>query len=135
VVSLSISITRPSGREFAAVFVFRQILGEPGLLARLVDRFEAVRGGLVRAEDAKVRHVAAHRVAQERAEHVRRRRFDAARRRNADGVVAKIGQHERLAQEAAVGVRVRADPSLAGGRERREFGDQGAAFVKSSSGR
>ena len=55
-------------RQLAAVGVLRQQVGHPGLLARLVDRLQPVRGGLVRAEDAEARHVVAHDVAQELAE-------------------------------------------------------------------
>ena len=55
-------------RELAAVGVLRQHIGHPRLLARLVDRLQSVGRGLVGAEDAEVRQVVLHHVAQELAE-------------------------------------------------------------------
>ena len=53
------------GRQLAAVGVFGQVIGQPQLLAHLVDGIELVGRVLVGAEDAEVCHVLPHDVAQE----------------------------------------------------------------------
>ena len=58
----------PVARQLAAVGILRQQVGHPDLLAHLVDRLQAVGGGLVGAEHAEAGHVVAHHVAQELAE-------------------------------------------------------------------
>ena len=108
-------------RELAAVGVLRQHVRHPGLLAHLVDRLESIGGGLVRTEDAEARRVVAHHVAQELAERLGVFVQGRAARRNRHGVVAKVGELEVLAQHTAVGVRVRAHPTMARGRERLEL--------------
>ena len=88
-------MTRPSGDELAAVGVHRQVVGEPGLLARLVDGVELVRRRLVRAEDAEVVGVALQDVAQELAEPARVLGFAAPGFLTAHRVVAEVGQPQR----------------------------------------
>ena len=51
--------------ELAAVGVFRFVLGEPCFFGCGVDAVRLIGGGLVRAEDAEVGHIAPHDVAQE----------------------------------------------------------------------
>ena len=58
----------PIARQLAAVGVLRKIVGQPQFLAHLVDRVEPVRAVFVGAEDAEVRRVLAHDVAQEAAQ-------------------------------------------------------------------
>ena len=118
------------GRELAAVGVFGLDFGEPGLAARLVDRLQAVGRGLVGAEDPEIVHVVAHHVAQELPEHVGvlDRRLPGPG--DFDRVVAKIRHAQRLAQQAAVGVRIRADAAVSGRRERLQFGNQPALRVE-----
>jgi hypothetical protein len=78
---------------------------------------QPVRRILVRAEDAKTGHVAAHHVAQKFPERFGGRDFLRARLIDGDGVIAKIREIERLAQLAAVGVRVGAHAAVARGRK------------------
>jgi hypothetical protein len=59
------------GRQLAAVGVLGQVLLEPELLGRLVERVELVRAVLVRPEHAEALHVLAHDVAQEAAQRAR----------------------------------------------------------------
>ena len=94
------------GRQLAAVGVFGQIVRQPEFLARFVDGVEPVGRVLVGAEDAKVVHVLPHDIAQESPSG---RVFSAAVLPglfDLDGVVAEVGQAQRLAQQAAVGVRI-----------------------------
>ena len=105
-------------RELAAVGVLRQQVRHPGLLAGFVHGLQAVRGGLVRAEDAEVGRVVLHDVAQELAERLGVLVLRRAARGHVDRVVAEIGQLELLAQQTAVGVRVGAHAPRALGRER-----------------
>jgi len=49
-------------RKFAAVLVFREVLGDPEFLGRLVDRLQFVGGGFVGAEHTEVVHVQLHHV-------------------------------------------------------------------------
>ena len=58
----------PVRRQFAAVGVFGQHVGHPRLLAGAIEGLQSVRRGLVGAEDAEVRRVVLHHVAQEFAE-------------------------------------------------------------------
>ena len=64
-------IRRRFQREFPAVDVLGKRLGDPELLADLVDGLELVGGILVGTEDAEIGHVLLHDVAQERALHAR----------------------------------------------------------------
>ena len=99
-------------RQLAAVRVLGQEVGHPGLLADLIDRLKSVGGGLVGTEQAEVRRVGLHHVAQHLAERLGVLVQGRAARHHVDGVVAKVGELELLAQHAAVGVRVRADPAV-----------------------
>ena len=78
------------GRQLAAVGVFGQVVGQPELLARLVDRVEPVRGVLVGAEDAEVVHVLAHDVAQEAAQRPGVLGRGLSRFVHRDGIVAEV---------------------------------------------
>lgn len=96
-------------REFGAVRVFREVLLQPHLLGHFVNRLQLVGGVLVRAEDAEVRHVGLHDVAEEVAERSAVLGFDHAGLLDRDAVIAEIRQPQRFLEVAAVGVRIRAD--------------------------
>ena len=117
-------------REFAAVGVHRQVVGEPGLLARLVDGIELVRGRLVRAEHAEVVGVELEDVAQELAELARVLDLGHAGLLHRHGVVAEIGHAQRTAQPAAVRVRVRAHAARTLRRQCLELLDQPAVCIE-----
>ena len=122
-------------RQLAAVRILGQQVGHPGLLAHLVDRLQAVGGGLVRAEDAEVRHVVAHHVAQEFAQRPGVLVQHLAGLRHVHRVVAEVRQLQLLAQQAAVGVRIGAHAPPPGGRQRPELGHAaGRSASNSSSG-
>jgi hypothetical protein len=66
-------------------------LGHPGAVGDLEDGAEPVRVVLVGREDPEGRHVAAHDVPQESAEHASGPDRAGAGRRHLDGVVAPVG--------------------------------------------
>ena len=117
-------------RQLTAVGVFRTIIGEPQLLARLVDRIELVGRGLVGPEDAEVRHVPAHGVAQEAPQRPRVLGFRGARLVDGDGVVSEIRRAEGFAHQPAVGVRIGAHASCALRRERLQLRNQPSLVVE-----
>ena len=118
------------GRKLAAVGVFGQHVREPGLLARFVDRLQPVGRGLVRAEHAERGRIVAQDVAQELAERLGVLVQHLAGFRHLHGVVAEVRQRERLAQQPAIGMRIRAHAAGAFRRERFEFGPQRAGRVE-----
>ena len=110
-------MTRPCGRDLGAVGVDGEDFGEPGFVGGGVDAVEFVGGGFVGAEDAEVGHVALHDVAQEAGEGGGGRDVALGVTFCVDGVVAEVGHLERLAQNAAVGVRIGGDAAVAFGCE------------------
>ena len=100
-------------RELAAVGVFGKHVGHPGFFADFVNRLEPVGGGLVRAEDAEAGHVVLHHIAQELAQGFGVLVLRCASGGNLDGIFAKVGKLEFLAQQPAVGVRVGAHAPIA----------------------
>ena len=116
--------------EQAAVAVFGQGLGQPGLMAGLVDCLEAVGRGLVGTEHPEVAHVLAHHVAQQLAQHKSVLGPDASGLGYFHRVVAKVRHPQRLAQGAAVGVRIGAHPALSHRRHFAQLRDQLAVGVE-----
>src|SRR5260370_40998987 len=76
--------------ELATVGVFRLVLGEPCLLRSGVDSREPVGSCLIRAEDTKLAHVAAHHVRKKVREHVGWWSIKRTRGFHLDSVIAKI---------------------------------------------
>ena len=117
-------------RQLAAVGVLGQQVRHPDLLADLIDRLQAVRGRLVRAEHAEVGHVVAHHVAQELAQRLGVLVQHFAGLLHLHRVVAEIRQLQLLAQQAAVGVRVGAHAARARGASALSSGMQPAVGVE-----
>jgi len=120
----------PVRRQLAPVGIDRQVVREPGLLARLVDGVELVRGGFVRAEDAEVVGVELEDVAQELAELAGVLDLRGAGLLHGHCVVAEVRQAQRAAQLAAVGVRVGAHAAAAPRCQRPELLDEPAVGVE-----
>ena len=114
------------GRELAAVGVLRQHVGHPRLLGRLVDRLQAVGGGLVRPEHAEAGRVQLHHVAQELAEGLGVLVLHGAARGDLDRVLPEIGELQVLPQHPAVGVRIGAHAPRAARRQRLQLGPEPA---------
>ena len=116
--------------ELAAVGVFRFVLREPGFFRSGVNGREAVRGGLVGAEDAEGIHIAAHDFGKKMAKDVGGRGVQGAGRFYVEGEVAKIRKVELFAQQTAVGVRIGGNAARAGRGKFLQFGDEGALGVE-----
>lgn len=97
------------------VFVGRQDFRVPGLAGHVVQGVQAVRGGLVRPEDAEVRVVGAHHVPQEGAQHPGRFVRSAAGVRHVHRVPRQVRQLQIAGQNPAVRVRIRPHPPIAVG--------------------
>ncbi len=93
------------------VLVGRQPLGHPRPVGDLEHRRQPVGVGLVGSEQPEVDRVGGDDVTQEPAEHPGRLGGGGGRRLDLGRVVAEVGQHQRLEQLAAVGVRVGAHPA------------------------
>ena len=106
----------------AQIDVDRVDFGHPGLAGDFVDGLEPVRGGLVRAEEAKVLlvEIQLHHVADKLPQHPRRLRLDSPRLGHRHGVVVEVGHRQRLQQLSSIGVRVAAHAVVA---RRRELGE------------
>jgi len=100
------------------------------LVGDLVDRVQPVGRGLVGPEDAEVVGVVAHHVDEVVPQHPRGLVDRAARRRYVDRVVPEVAEHERPAQQSAVGVRVRAHPPMTRRRQRAQPLDQPPLLVE-----
>jgi hypothetical protein len=117
-------------RELTAVGIFGQHVGEPGLLARLVYRLQPVRRRLVGAEHTERRRVGAQNIAQEFAQRSGVLVQHLACVRHLHRVGAEIRQRQVLAQQTAVGVRIRAHAPRALGRQRLQLGTNGARCIE-----
>jgi hypothetical protein len=112
------------------VLVGRQDLGLPGARSRREDVREAVRRGLVGAEDAEVVPVPLDHVAKEAAQYPGRLAERLARRMNVDGVVAEVREQQVAEQNAAVRARVGAHPPLVARRELEQLRHRCAVVVE-----
>ena len=84
------------GRQFAAIRVFREVFGDPELLADFIDVLQLVRRVFVRAEDAKAIHVRFHDVAKEGPERTRILRFDLPGLVDFQAIFPEVRQAQRL---------------------------------------
>ena len=101
----------------AEVVVFVGPLGHPGALRHLEEGAEAVRGRLVRPDDAEIARggIQPHHIAQESPHDARRFAVARAGRGNRQRVVAEVRQREVAHQQPAVGMRVGAHAPRAHG--------------------
>ena len=102
----------PTGR--CEVFIVGHGLRKPHLVGRLVDRVQAVGGGLIGSHQTEPVAVPRDHVPQERAEHPSGLMGLRARLRDGYRVLAKVGQVQVMQQQTAVGVRVGAHPPVTG---------------------
>ena len=100
----------------------------PLLVGRLVHRLEAIRGGLVRAEDTKVVGIPTDDVGEPLSEFLRRLPGRRSGLGDVDRVVAEVGQVEFATQNAPVRVRRSTHPQFADRRERAHEIDGRARF-------
>ena len=112
------------------VVVGRNHICQPVAVGDIEHRAQPVRGGLIWAHQPEVVRIVGDHVAEEAAQYLGRFVKGGARLVDLDRIVAKIGKPQRLQQLAAVGMRVRAHPSLTFRRERRQLGDQCTIVVE-----
>ena len=122
------------GGQFAAIGIFREVLGNPELLADLVDVLQLVGCVLVRAEDAEAVHVRFHDVSEESAQRPGILGFDLSGFLDLQAVVAEIRQAQRLLEESAVCVRIGAHAADARGASSLSSGISLPSASNSSSG-
>ena len=109
-----------------------QRLGFPDAVRGLEHGAEAVRRGLVGAEQAEVGVlcIEPHHVAQKRAEYPRGLAGGASRFGYVRRVVPEVGQLQITQQHTAVGVRIGAHPSFSARRQLGQLRSQGAGLVE-----
>jgi len=137
-IALEPSLTHVFAKHFhhasidGEVFVHGQKRFHENFVGGFVDGVEAVRGGLIRAEDAEILGIGVllHDVAQESSEDPGGFANFPARLGHAYGVLAEVGHGQLLQEQTAIGVGIRAHPAVAAGSELREFGKQFAAGVE-----
>ncbi len=107
-------------------------ISHPFLVGDLVDGFQPVRGGLVRAEQSEILlvEVELHHVAQKVSENPRGFGLYVARLEHGHGVILEVRHRQGLQQLAAIGVRIEAHAAMAGRRKCSEFVAEFASFVE-----
>ena len=118
------------GRQFAAVLVFGEILGNPEFLGSLVDCMQLVGSSFVGSEHTEVGHVQFHDISQERAQCSDVFGLGATGPVNLDGIVGKGRQTQSLSRIPPLRVRIGAHPSLTHRRKFLQFRDQLAALIE-----
>ena len=96
-------------------------LGHPSAVGHLEDGVQAVRGRLVGTEQAECRRVGGDHVAEVGTEDPRRLAGRRGRDRDRHRVVAEVREAQVAQEETPVGVRVRAHPTVAAGRQGRDL--------------
>ena len=115
------------GRE---VVVDRQRFRQPGPVGHIEDRTEAVRDRFIWPHQAEVARIVGDDVAEKLSQDLGRLVKGGPGLVDLDRVVAEVRKPQLLGQFAAVRVRIRAHPALAGRRQCRQLGLKGAVFVE-----